>query len=404
MARNNARAVSKKPHFRSDWNPLSLIDRTGETPSFHFRWKKIGSKRRQIAQRNFAMFNLHNKFIALLHEAIGRMSQQEKSRLTALPSARACRTGDSPLKNALEHTDSEYFYITDFSDAYESLDLEGLAALLMFIFRSEEYRNLGYHLHDLARTTLAFEMVAQDPMFPLWKSFTQLAFGGFAGRGIAFGSNLSPFLFNLYCEVYLDDKLRYYLEKSKDRQHPEKEFVYTRYLDDLVFSRNLPIGEYVRRTIRRAIEDAGFSVNHRKSKVLVRSKGTIFVTKVGLRTLAPLPQDTDEVEIGRSKSVLVLSRKKRRRIEHLIKSHSAVATSTKGMILRWNEHPEKTIGHIAEFIHYLKNVENPTQEDRQTLAKCEEFEELASPHLEKMRWARRETTRQRTIEKEYRTR
>lgn len=403
MARKNAQAVSTKPHFKSDWNPLSLIDRTGESPSFYFQWKKIGNKRRKVAQPNFAMFQLHNKFMALLNEAIERMGPQEKKRLKGLPSARACRPGDNPLKNALEHVNSEYFYITDFSQAYESLDLISLAALLMFIFRREEYRKMGYHLHDLARTTLVFDAVTQDDMFPLWKSFTQLAFGGFRGEGIAFGSHLSPLLFNVYCEVYLDDRLRYYLEKFKDRDHPENEFIYTRYLDDLVFSRNLPVGAQVRRTIRRAINEAGFPVNHKKSKVLVRSKGTAFVTKIGLRTLAPLPQNTDEVQIGHSKSVLVLSRKKRRRIEHLIKSYSAAAKSSQGTVMHWNEHPEKTVGFIAEFIHYLKNVENPTKGDKRLLAMCEGFEEVASPHLERMRWKRRETTRWRKLEKEIRT-
>ena len=404
MAPKKARAVSKKPHFKSDWNPISLINRTGETPSFHFRWKKIGSKRRRIGEPNFAMFKLHNAFLELFKEAVGRLDGSEKTRITQLPSARACRVGDNPLKNAQEHIGSEYFYVTDFSDAYENVDHDSLAALLMFIFRRNDYRKMGYHLHDLARTMLVFETVAQDPMFPFWKSFTRLAFGGFAGEGIAFGAHLSPFIFNLYCEVYLDDKLRYYLEKFKDRERREKTFVYTRYLDDLVFSRNLPVGEHIRSTIRRAIDDAGFPVNHRKSKVLIRSKGTVFVTKVGLRTLHPLAQDDDHVQIGRSESVLVFPRKKRRRIEHLIRSYSAVATSTKGPVLHWNEHPEKTIGHIAEFIYYLKNVKNPTRGDLRTLAKCEEFEEIAAHHLEKMRWARRETTRWRKLEKETRTR
>lgn len=406
MARKNAPVVSKGPEFESGWNPLSLIDRTGKhLPSFDFRWEEVSGKRRRIAHPNGAMRDLHARFGQLLFKATGEMDQFDKKRLIELPSSRAFREGDNPMKNAIEHIGSEYFYITDFKDAYKRLDKHALTALFVYIFRYAYYRyELDYHLYHVGRYLPTLSEIELDPSFKMWESFVELAFGGEKGEGIALGGNLSPLVFNMYCEVYLDDRLRYYFQKFDDRRNPEKAFVYTRYADDLVFSRNLPITRSMRREIRRHIEQAGFPISHKKSKVLIRSKGTVFVTKVGLRTLDPIPQSGDEIVVKMSKSVLTFPRKKRRRLQHMIKSFLATTSPQPGKVPgHWNEDPEIITGYIAEFIYYLKNVEEWTGRDRYVMDLCKKFEKEARPYLRRLRRSRRVTMEDRERRREIRS-
>jgi hypothetical protein len=57
---------------------------------------------------------------------------------------------------------------------------------------------------------------------------------------------------------------------------------YSRYADDLVLSNGRPIFPPFRQKVRYRIAEAGFLVNHRKSRVLDRAKGTVFFTGFGL--------------------------------------------------------------------------------------------------------------------------
>lgn len=370
------------PQFESGWNPFSLIDnslinqRTGELPSFEFTWEQVGKKRREIAKPDRRMRKLHARFKHLLMQGVEVMNPQDKSRLLTLPSSRACRVGDNPVKNALEHAESEYFYITDFKDAYKMIDKRALSALLVYIFRYSYYRHeLGYHLYDLGRYLPTMEEIEQDPMFSTWESFVELAFGGSRGEGVVLGGNLSPLIFNMYCEVFLDDRLRGYLQKLADKTLPETAFVYTRYIDDLVFSRRLPIGSSTRKGLRRHIENAGFPISHKKSKVLIRSKGTIFVTKVGLTTPEPFDPEKDEVDTKKVMSVLTFPRNKRRRLEHLIKS----------FLNGWGARPEVIAGFAAEFIYHMKTVVRLTSKDKHLMDLCKEFEGAAAPQMKAIR-------------------
>jgi hypothetical protein len=140
---------------------------------------------------------------------------------------------------------------------------------------------------------------------------------------------------------------------------------YTRYVDDLVFSRGIPIPFFMRQEIRRFITEAGFAVNHRKSTVRSRQMGTVFVTKIGMRE--------DSAESGEAKpAILVFPQKKRRRIHGIIQSYL-----TKEL---WNESPEVIRGIIAEFLHYYKQVVIPTKTDAKTFALCKEFERVSEPY------------------------
>jgi hypothetical protein len=199
-----------------------------------------------------------------------------------------------------------------------------------------------------------------------------MAFGGMYGDGLAVGGNLSPYLLNLYCEVFLDSRLREKFAKAEDKLAPERTITYTRYVDDLVFSRGILISIDTRREIRNYIEEAGFEINHRKSRVLARKMGTVFVTKQGLGESMEeeLMGDEDAEESGKNlPAVLVFPQKKRRRIHGIIGSYLAPKF--------WNDAPEVVRGLIAEFLHYYKNVETKTKTDAKTFALCKQFLEAS---------------------------
>jgi hypothetical protein len=353
-------------------------------PSIHFKWgypkekngvklpPKLRGKRRLIGHPNNAMRKLHELFEVKLRQALDDMGEDGKW-LRILPSATGCVKNGNPLKNSEKHIHGEFSFITDFKDAYPSVDVERLALLLTFIFRYSEY-GVTYTLDNFAHSELAHFQIRQDPLFKHMHGFVVFAFAGLLGRGLAVGGPLSPLLLNLYCEVFLDSRLRRYFYKKYNMLTPSRNVVYTRYVDDLVFSRGTPIGEGIRSDIRQFIEDAGFMVNHLKSHVRWRAKGTIFITKIGMHEPEADVKVTSDEETYKepNPAILVFPQKKRRRIHGIIQSY------LEGY--KWNDSPEIIRGIIAEFIHYYKHVVTPTKTDEKTLALCKEFEKVSAPY------------------------
>lgn len=319
---------------------------------------------------NNAMKRLHALFKTHLEEAINRMGEgnggKDNYTLRKLPSATGCVLGSNHFKNVAKHLHKRFVYTTDFKDAYPNLDLRRLAVLLVFIFKYDVYR-IDYNIRQFGRNELAHYAMETDPLYEQMRSFVGMAFSGLRGKGLAIGGPLSPYLLNLYCEVFLDARIRQYCERLEDRQQPERQIVYSRYVDDLTWSSDTIISSHRKKELRRMVEEAGFPVNHRKSKVLDKQNGTVFITKVGL-------------EAREGGSVLVFPKKKRARLEGLIKSYLATPFQ--------NDNPELITGVAAEFLHYWKLVEVPTQSDRRTFALCKRFEEAAAPYLQGMRKAR----------------
>ena len=334
----------------------SFVTNTGGVPSFEFKWgnpkqkkgrdlpKKEQGKRRLIGRPNREMTALHKSFAQYLFERLEAMGKDGRS-LLKLPSSTGCILGSNHFLNASEHCNGEYFYVTDFSHAYPSVDLKRLTLLLLFILRHEKYPD--YTVPMFARNELAHFALENDPNFERAFGFVTFAFGGLHGEGLAVGGNLSPFLLNLYCEVFLDSRLRYFCYKKEVRGEPASKVTYTRYVDDLVFSRGIPFSPETTRQINRFIEDAGFSINHLKTKILKRSQGTVFITKVGMRTNPDDPQ---------GQSILVFPQKKRRRLHGIIKSYLATPFQ--------NDSPEVVRGIAAEFLYYYKLVVTPTKTPR----------------------------------------
>jgi hypothetical protein len=368
-------APPRPPYLKGSFDPNTLLSEVSGVPDFNFRWgdpkekkgvkppNKLRGKRRLIGHPNGAMRKLHHLFETFLRHQLEAMGDDGKW-LRILPSATGCVKKSNPMKNSEKHTQGEFFYTTDFAHAYPSVDLDRLSLLLTFIFRHEEY-SVHYSVDQFARNELAHFALRSDPLFPRMQSFVAFAFGGMHGKGLAVGGPLSPMLLNLYCEVFLDSRLRTFFFKKLDRKAPERTVTYTRYVDDLVFSRGIPIPFFMRQEIRQFIADAGFAVNHRKSTVRSRHMGTVFVTKVGMR------EDTDESEDAKP-AILVFPQKKRRRIHGIIQSYL-----TKEL---WNDSPEVIRGIIAEFLHYYKCVVTPTRSDAKTFALCKEFERVSEPY------------------------
>lgn len=393
MLRKAQVARSRPQEQDKVFNPNSLIELAGKDPSFSFYWgdpsarpeqpKKVRKKRRFIGHPNKSMRRLHELFEEKLSEVISKIDGRDGYLLRKTPSATGCVKKSNHVLNAEAHKQGEYFYITDFAHAYPSVDLERLTLLLVYIFKYAEY-GIDYPIEYLGRNELARFALKTDPFYDSMHSFVQFAFGGLRGRGLAVGGNLSPQLLNLYCEVFINSHLRAFCEKYKDEKEPQRSITFTQYVDDYVFSRGIPISSDVRREIRGIMHGAGFEVNHRKSKVLMRSMGTVFVTKVGLRPLIQLGEPSKP-----GASVLVFPQKKRRRLHGIIQSYLKRGADDQPLLL--NDSPEVIRGLIAEFIYYYKKVEVPTETDKKTFALCKEFQKASSKY--RKRYKQRRKTR-----------
>lgn len=324
-----------------NWRP-EILDKIKQKPDIDFYWKVVGDKRRLIGNPNDASRALHHILLTCIKDGVYKTNSDGYG-IRQFPSATGCVDGMNPILNARKHILGKFFYITDLKDAYPSVDLERLALLLVFIDRFEEYSSeisLRYFADDENKDVLKL-----DPLYQEILSLLRRFFSGVRGQGLAVGGVLSPFLMNLYCEVYLDSKVRWWAER--------REIVYTRYVDDLVFSSKRLITRDERREVRQFVVDSGFRVNHRKSRVLSLAQGTVFVTKVGL-------ERQEESPVSR----LVFPQKKRRRLHGLIKAYLS-------QNMDW---PEYVSGYIAEFLYYYRCVGKRTKTDEKTFALCRAFE------------------------------
>lgn len=404
-----ASVVSGRPQEKGEFNPLDLINTTGLRPSFSFKWGDPGEKkenifastsrrpkkkRRMISRPNGDMRLLHQMFGEHLHDAIETMGEKGTYGLRFLPSATGCVIGSNPLINAKKHENSEFFYITDLRNAYPSIDLKRLAILLVYIEHYDYYK-ADFGLHHLALNELAQFEVSCDPSFEKMYGFVQIAFGGFQGKGLAVGGPLSPYLLNLYCEAFVDSRLRYYFLQHEDRRFPEKNVIFTRFVDDFVFSSGTFIKSETRKDIREILTRAGLEINRKKSFVLKRSQGTVFITKLGMRlehvaqarneseeTIGEIP-DKKKISVG----ILTFPQKKRRRLHGILQSYLKPVFPKEGSVSKlpgyWNDSPEVVRGIMAEFIYYYKNVEHPTATDEKTMSLCKQFEKIAGPYLKR---------------------
>lgn len=334
-----------------DFDPHSLLQYIGGTPNIDFFWKEdANGKRRLIGNPNKASRRLHKAFEDYIRVGITHSAEKlpnEFLGLKKLRSSTAFVKGSNPLINAQKHVDGKFFYITDLSSAYKSISLEKLAILLVYIKKFDDYGFI-FSMKQLVRG-FGDDEVIPGSLYVQMLSFLKIYCSGMHGHGLAVGGVISPYLMNLFCEAYLDSPIRAICR--------EDGITYTRYADDLVFSsESKPIFSEVRKQIRACIKNASLNVNHRKSKILSKEMGTVFVTKIGLRYKKDWKNQTE--------SVVVFPKRKRSKLHGIIGSY----------LKKQMDWPEKVSGYVAEFLHYFKNVKNPTASDMKTFTLCKEFE------------------------------
>lgn len=325
-------------------------------PRFDFHEeRKEGSdgriKRRTIGKPTIAMRLLQYRFEEFIREACRRVGDPK---LVRLPSATAFVLGGDPIRNVARHERNQYFYIVDLRHAYDSLDTELLASLLTAI--------VGYPAHQDAfaeflrlmefgiREDSLLDGLRGDPLFVRMRKFVSQFCRGPTGNGIVTGSPSSPYLFNLFCEMMLDAGIRRFCLGEWGNG-----IRYSRYADDLVLSNGRPLFPPFRQKIRNRIAEAGFLVNHRKSWVLDRAKGTVFFTGFGLSRY-------DFEEHPHQANRVTFPGEKRRALRGVIRTFLA----------RGEGNPDKIGGHVAHFLHYVESV-RPTASDRKLIELCLKF-------------------------------
>ncbi len=329
-------------------DPHRLLKNISGVPDINFFWKNDkNGKRRLFGNPNKPSRALQKLFERYIKNGINDLPK-ECIGLKRLPSSTAFVKGSNHLLNAQVHQSGKFFYVTDLTAAYPSLNLEKLAVLIVYIKKYDQYC-VDFSFKKIAHG-YGFEDIVSDALYEKVLAFLQSFCSGIHGKGIAVGGVISPYLMNLFCEAHLDFPLRYLCKVHG--------MTYTRYADDLVFSReDKPIHRDLRNEIRECITKSSFRVNHRKSKVLSKEMGTIFVTRVGLRYQEAGDSDT-------IKSIIVFPKRKRRKLHGIIKSY----------LKRQMDWPEKVSGYVAEFIYYYKNVGKPTASDLKTFGLCKAFE------------------------------
>lgn len=207
-----------------------------ELPAFTYYSRHVRGKVRHIAAPNWAMRIVHHALIEHLRliSGINRVVYFSHG---------AFNRGNT-VQNAARHARNRYVYQLDITDAYPSVPLDRLADVLNYLDPS-----LG--------------TVAEI------QEFLECYCSGEHG-GLAVGGPASPALFDLYCAVEIDSKLR--------RVAPR--VTYSRYLDDLTISQNDPIPSILRKRVREIVVDAGFRVSHPKSSLTDRTKRPVTITGV----------------------------------------------------------------------------------------------------------------------------
>lgn len=193
--------------------------------------------RRRICIPNACMRWLHRRIIRELRRWT-----------TRLPYATGGLPRCSPRRSAQRHAGSRYFYLVDLANAFGSVGVGKLADVLT---RHDDRLRRSDAVSFLRRYCCAYH------------------------GGLHTGLPASPDLFNLYVGTHVDEVLGRYCTGHG--------IVYTRYIDDLTFSSDQPIGKRKRAKIRQVITSAGLQVNHRKCQVLDLARvGRVVINGVGL--------------------------------------------------------------------------------------------------------------------------
>jgi len=190
------------------------------------------------------------------NEEMRRLQKSLVTYLRSLGIELPSSTGAVPGKSVVDHINRHrlqdksfprYFYHLDIANAYGGVDITKLSEVV------DLYENGGG-----GKEILAF-----------LERFCESRDGG-----LIVGSPSSPDLFNIYCEVVIDQEMRRLCQRYG--------MTYTRYLDDILLSSTEVIGNRKRKAIRSVVESARFKTNHKKARVIDLSLGPVNINGVGL--------------------------------------------------------------------------------------------------------------------------
>jgi len=202
---------------------------------FRIEKRRVEEKLRTLAIPSEPLAEIHRQ----LHEHLRK--------------AGGSKAGLSPVRNAVMHKSSLYFYQTDLKDAFPSVGVKRLAGVLC---------HTAPDLGSYEEVAAFLEQYCFDTRVP----------------GLPQGSPVSPILFELYCRWYLDRPIQALLLGLRKRGFPY--LVYTRYVDDITLSSRGPISKHLRKEIKKILRGAGFAVHSNKTTYLTRDRHDILVTGV----------------------------------------------------------------------------------------------------------------------------
>jgi hypothetical protein len=161
--------------------------------------------------------------------------------------------------------------------------------------------------------------------------------------GLAEGAPASTYLFNVYAENMLDEKIRSICVMQG--------ITYTRLGDDLAFSSKRPFDDEMRRSILNVLREAKMPINFRKTKLYdLKKDGSMQLNGIGIRNV---PNQRHSLG-GRLRGELFLPRHYRRKIKGLL--HTALHSDKKIS-------PNKIFGTMGVFFSSTSDSYHWSNED-----------------------------------------
>ena len=224
---------------------VSLIENVNGTPAFR-RYIKV-EKKENPPRKKVRILYEPNDAMREVHAHIRQWLRSQERFPRYLPT--------SPLANILPHRKNIFFYQIDIHDAYGSTTINSLMqafACMKVLWEGKEWA---------ARLKAILQRYCMSDE-----------------GGLATGAPASTDLFNACAAMLFDRDIWQYSREAG--------ITYTRYVDDLTFSTLgwRQVGKRRRANIRTLLACAGFSLNHRKSRVcddLASSPATIMGLKLG---------------------------------------------------------------------------------------------------------------------------
>lgn len=254
----------------------------------HFR-QQVGGKLRDLYDPNAAMRVACLAFKDLVIGQMGSMlhvdrfiDPKSKIRLrgfSELTNAYAFKEGVG-LRNVISyHKGSTLFYVVDFKNAFPSVRIDVLAAIITAILLADRSTTINTFsafqriLHATGQEIDSVLFWDEEPVLYARVKACLKALVTLPEQeeelGILLGSTISPWLFNIYCEAVVDLPLKHRLSGHG--------FIrYTRYADDLVFSWKEQPSAKDKEDIHRIILDVvrrAFEINHQKVRWANLKKG-----------------------------------------------------------------------------------------------------------------------------------